>query len=36
LWVVIGAIVGVVSMVIVSGVVWALAKATIFLIVNAF
>ena len=36
LWVVIGAIVGVLSMIIVSGVVWALAKATIFLIVNAF
>lgn len=36
LWVVIGVIVGALSMVIVSGVVWALAKATIFLIVNAF
>lgn len=36
LWVVIGAVVGALSMVIVSGVVWALAKATIFLIVNAF
>lgn len=35
-WVVIGAIVGALSMVIVSGVVWALAKAALFLIVNAF
>jgi hypothetical protein len=36
LWVVFGAIVGALSMVIVSGVVWALVKAAIFLIVNAF
>lgn len=36
LWVVIGALVGALSMVIVSGVVWALGKAAIFLIVNAF
>ncbi|ESW60771.1 MAG: ABC transporter permease [Rhodobacter sp. CACIA14H1] len=35
-WVVIGALVGALSMVIVSGVVWALAKAAIFLLVNAF
>jgi hypothetical protein len=36
LWVVIGSFVGVLSMIIVSGVVWALAKAAVFLIVNAF
>lgn len=36
LWVMIGVVVGVLSMVIVSGVVWALAKAALFLIVNAF
>ena len=36
LWVVLGVIVGALSMVIVSGVVWALAKAAIFLVVNAF
>lgn len=35
-WVIIGVLVGILSMVIVSGVVWALAKALIFLIVNAF
>lgn len=36
LWVILGVIVGALSMVIVSGVVWALAKAAIFLVVNAF
>lgn len=36
LWVIIGFLVGVLSLVIVSGVVWALAKALIFVIVNAF
>ena len=36
LWVIIGVLVGVFSLVIVSGVVWALAKALIFVIVNAF
>lgn len=36
LWVIIGVLVGVLSLVIVSGVVWALAKALIFVIVNAF
>lgn len=36
LWVIIGFLVGVFSLVIVSGVVWALAKALIFVIVNAF
>jgi hypothetical protein len=36
IWVVIGALMGALSMVIVSGVVWALAKAAIFLVVNAF
>lgn len=36
LWVIIGVLVGFFSLVIVSGVVWALAKALIFVIVNAF
>lgn len=36
LWVIIGVLVGILSLVIVSGVVWALAKALIFVIVNAF
>jgi hypothetical protein len=35
-WVVIGVVVGVLSLVIVWGVVWALARAAIFLIMNAF
>lgn len=36
LWVFFGAVMGILSLIIVSGVVWALVKATIFLIVNAF
>lgn len=36
LWVMIGAVMGLLSMIVVSGVVWALAKAAIFLILNAF
>jgi hypothetical protein len=36
LWVIIGVVVGVLSLAIVWGVVWALARAAIFLIVNAF
>jgi hypothetical protein len=36
LWVIIGVVVGILSLAIVWGVVWALARATIFLIVNAF
>ena len=35
-WVIVGVLVGILSMIIVSGVVWALAKALIFVIVNAF
>ena len=31
-----GAVMGVLSMIVVSGVVWALAKAALFLILNAF
>lgn len=36
LWVIFGVLVGVLSMVIVSGVVWALVKATAFILFNAF
>lgn len=36
LWVIFGAVVGVLSMIVVSGVVWALGKAALFLLVNAF
>jgi hypothetical protein len=35
-WVVIGVVVGVLSLMVVWGVVWALARAAIFLIMNAF
>jgi hypothetical protein len=36
LWAAIGALLGLVSLVIVSGVVWAMAKAALFVLANAF